>query len=78
MEFVRARGIGLDAGVGEVADELLDEERVALGLLIQRARELGRGGPPGAQPDQALRLGLGQPVDLELANQALVAQAGQR
>ena len=41
----RSRGPGLlgaHPGVGEVADDLLDEERVALGLAVQRPHE-GRG-----------------------------------
>ncbi len=35
-EHPRARLIGADAGVGEVADDLLDEERVPLRLHVQR------------------------------------------
>lgn len=61
-----------DVGVQQRAQRLLDEERVALGLLAQAAHEAGarRGGQPGR--DERVGLGLGQAVEGD-AVEALLA-----
>ena len=61
-----------------MADDLLDEERVSLRLHVQRPAER-RGGPDaGTQLDELGRLGLAETRDLDLRDEPLASQLGQR
>ena len=55
LELGGARAARVHPGLEQVADDLLDEERVSLGLLVQRTGERPRGRLAGAQPRPARR-----------------------
>ena len=68
----------LDARVLEMTEHFLDEERVPLRLVVQRARKVGRRRPADPQPDQPRRIALGEAGELDLLQQPLVAQVRDR
>ena len=69
-QLVGARRCAAHAGVGEVADHLLDEERIALGLGVERARRTPREGVrQRAQAHEPAASSLGQAAELELRAQ---------
>ena len=78
LELGGARSASANAGLSKVAHDLLDEERVALRLRVQRASERPRGGLSRAGPHQLGRLSLAEAADVELRDETLAAQVGER
>ena len=78
LELRRARAADLHPGLDQVADDLLDEERIALGLLVQGMGECTRGAHPGPHPDELGGLGLAEPPEVELGGEAVPAQLAER
>jgi hypothetical protein len=66
------------AALGEVADDLLDEERVAVGLRVQAVHEVGRHVVSGRALQQLGDLLLAQPRQRQPLDQPLAAQVGER
>ncbi len=60
---------GVHPRLEQVADDLLDEERIALGLLVERVGERARRRLAGAQPHELGRVGLAEAPDVELGGE---------
>ena len=73
-----ARAAGVRPRLDQVADDLFDEERVALGLRVEGVRQRPRGGLAGPQPNQLGGVGLAQAPDVELGGQPISLQLGER
>ncbi len=78
LELGRARAPDLHAGLDQVADDLLDEERVALGLFVQGTRERPCRHLPRPQPHELGSLGVVQSLDVQLGGEPVAAELGQR
>ena len=78
LELGRARAAHVDAGLDQVADDLLDEERVSLGLLVQRVCERARRGLTRSSAHELGRLGLAQSPDVELGGEPVAAKLAER
>ena len=64
--------------VGEVPDHLLDEEGVALGLVVQRGQEAVVRGPAAERGDERAGLAHVEPSERELLQRAFAAQSGEQ
>jgi hypothetical protein len=62
--------------VAQMPDDLLDEERVALGLAVQRVHERRLGAGHAERGHQLGDLGLGQAAELEMLEQVLPPHVG--
>ena len=66
----------LALALAQVPDDLLDEERVAVGLAVQGADERRLGGGDAERRDELGDLRLGQALELEALEHALAAHVG--
>jgi len=71
------RGPGLDALDGQQTQDLADEERVALGLVVQQRDQLRRGDLRRGQLDVRGDLALAQPAEREATGHRLACDVGQ-
>jgi hypothetical protein len=78
LQLGRAGCTRVHAHLGEVAHDLLDEERVPLGLPVQGSREHPRRCLPRSRPDELGRLPLAQSRDVDMSQQALALQIRER
>ena len=78
LELRRARAAGVHPRLEQVADDLLHEERVALGLLVEGMGERARRRLAGAEPYQLSGVEFAQAADVELGREPVALQLGQR
>ncbi len=78
LELGGAGAPDLYSGLDQVPDHLLDEERVALGLLVQRPREPTRRALPRPHAHELGGLGLAESPDVELRGEPVPAKLPER
>ena len=74
MQFPWSGGREIDTGPAQLANDLGDEQRIALGLGVQRANEHHGRHRPGAGRHQLRRLVLAEAREPKLVHQSLVAK----
>ena len=67
-----------DPGLDQVAQHLLDEERVAVGVLVHGADERRRRRVAGVRGDQRADVALVEPVERDPLDEAVAAQVGEQ